>query len=329
MATINASLPTLQDVMSRLDPNGGMASIVESLSQENAFLQDMVWKEGNLPTGHKFTSRKSLPSGTWRRLNEGVAAQKSRTDQITETCGSLEALSKVDCDLAKLNGNEAAFRDSENKAFVQGLSNDLETAIIYSSTKTDPEKIMGFSPRLDVTTGPWGGQILKFDAAAAGADQSSIWLVGWSPETVFGMFPKGMKGGLSQEDMGKQLVRDASNNEFRAWVTAYDWKVGVCVQDARYLVRGCNVDTSALAETGMTLIAFMVKMTRQLKSTKGVRPAFYVNKKIGTYLHLQALDSTKNSTLTIQNIGGQPVTHFLGIPVRETDAITNTESVIS
>jgi hypothetical protein len=55
------------------------------------------------------------------------------------------------CDLAKLNGNEAAFRASEDDAFIAGLANDLETAFFYASTKTDPERIMGLSPRLDST----------------------------------------------------------------------------------------------------------------------------------------------------------------------------------
>lgn len=329
MTTIN-TLPSLQDVTSRMDPNGRIAPIVELLQQSNPLLEDMVWKEGNLPTGHVFTSRKSLPSGTWRRFNEGVAASKSRTDQVTETCGMLDAKAQCDVDLAKLNGNEAAFRLSENKAFIMGLNNDLETAMFYSSTKTDPEKIMGLSPRLDSTSGDWGGQIIKHNASASGSDQTSIWLVGWGPDTAYGIFPKGMPGGLEMDDMGKQLVSDGTN-EYRAWVTYFSWKVGLCVQDARYVVRLCNIDTTAgqIASTGMALIQDMIKMVGQIHSLKGVRPAFYCNRHVATYLHLQALDSVKNSTLSIENIAGKPVTMFMGIPVRTSDAITITEAVIS
>lgn len=327
MATINATLPTLQDIISRTAPNGAIAPVVELLTMENALLKDMVWKEGNLPTGHQFTSRKALPSGTWRRFNEGVAPQKSRTDQVVETCGMLDAISKVDCALAKVNGNEAAFRASEDSAFVSGLSNDLETAFFYSSTLTDPEKILGLSPRLDSTTGTWGGQILDSQIAASGNDQASMWFIVWGP--VYGIYPKGMVGGLQYEDMGKQLTRDASNNEFKAWVSTWEWKVGLCVEDARSVVRLANIDTSAIAETGKLLIQDMVKAYHQLKNRNRGRAAIYCNSKIATYLHLQALDSTTNSTLSIENIGGQAITHFLGIPIRETDALTNTEAVVS
>lgn len=331
MATINASLPTLQDLASRMDPNGGIAAIIESLSQENPILMDAVWREGNLPTGHVFTSRKALPSGTWRRFNEGIAAGKSRTDQVTEACGQLEALSKVDCGLAELNGNGPAFRASEDKAFVQGLSNDLETAFFYSSTKTDPEKIMGLSPRLDSTTGSWGGQIVTTGISSSGSDQASMWFVGWGPNTVYGIFPKGTKSGLEQEDLGKQLVRDANNNEYTAWVSHFKWRVGLCVADARYLVRLANIDTSAIAATGKLLLEGMVKAYHQLKSVNGVRPAIYCNRKIYAYLHLQALDSAANSTLSVEKDWktGSPVTHFMGIPIRVTDALTNTEAIVS
>lgn len=331
MATINATLPTLQDIVSRTKPGGGIDEVVELLTQDNAFLKDMVWQEGNLPTGHQFTSRKSLPSGTWRRYNEGITASKSRTDQVVETCGMLTAMSKVDSKLAQLGGNAAAFRASEDSAFVQGLSNDLETALVYSSTLTDPEKIMGFSPRLDSTTGLWGGQIIDSVIAASGSDQASMWCVAWGPQTCFGIYPQGSTVGLEAKDRGEQLTRDANNAEFWAWVTEYCWSVGLCVRDANAVVRLANIDTSAIAETGSLLIQDMVKMVKQNKAVgKGIgRAAIYCNRKIETYLHLQALDSTKNSTLRVEQIGGMPVTTFLGIPIRMTDALTNTEAIIT
>lgn len=331
MATINAGLPTLQDITSRMAPDGSIDNIVELLSQQNAFLQDAVWEEGNLPTGTQFTSRKALPGSTWRRYNEGTAVTKSKTDQVVETCAMLTQLAKVDSKLANLGGNAPAYRASENKAYIMGLSNDLETALIYASQKTNPEKLMGFSPRLDSTTGSWGGQVLLSTAggAASGNDQTSMWLVVWGPDTVTCMFPKGQKGGLEEKDRGEELTRDASNNEFYSWVTEYCWNVGLCVKDARYLVRLANIDTSGISATGNLLIQDMIRMVHQAKDLKSGRAAIYCNRFVDTYLHLQALDSTKNSTLSIENIGGQPVTHFLGIPVRMTEAITNTESPVS
>jgi hypothetical protein len=330
MATINAGNLTLLDRVKRTDPSGSIATIVESLQKTTPLLMDAVFREGNLPTGHRVSSRTALPSIGWRRFNEGVTTSKSRVDQFDEACGMMAGQSKVDVGLAKLNGDPAAFRASEDAAYVQAFRHELETGFFYHSTKTDPEKIMGLSPRLDLTTGPGGGQIIKHDGSASGDDQTSIWLVGWGDHTVYGITPKGSPSGLESKDMGEQLVADANGNTFRAYVTDWAWNVGLCVEDWRYLVRLANIDTGNLVGTGNTLILAMIRMIEEkLQDTSGCRPVFYVNRKIASYLRQQAVDSTKNSTLTIEHIGGQPVLMFSGIPVRRTDALLNTESPVT
>jgi hypothetical protein len=329
MATVNANNPTLIDQIKRTDPGGAIANIVELLTQRNVILQDATFLEGNLPTGHRFTSRTGLPSVSWRRFNEGVAPSKSRTDQIDEACGQLEGWSVVDAELAKLNGNEAAFRSSEDKAFISSLSNEVETGMFYHSTKTNPEKFMGLSPRFDSTTSYGAGaQIIKADAAAAGSDQSSIWLINWGPETVFGIYPKGSKAGITMNDLGIQPWDDGTGKKFRAYVANWNWKLGLCVKDWRNVVRIANVDTSNLLSTGNLIITAMIKAYHMIFKPGEGRLAFYVNRTVATYLHLQALDSVRNSTLKIENVGGQPITTFLGIPIRETDALLPTEAPV-
>lgn len=334
MATINAGNPTLLDVAKRMDPSGRIPQIVELLSQRNAALEDMTMVEGNLPTGHRVVSRTALPAANtaWRRFNEGAITGKSKTDTVDEACGMLNVQSKVDVALAKLNGNEAAFRASEDAGFLQSLNNEVESGIFYHSTKTAPEKFMGLAPRFDSTTGPGGSQILLHDGSPSGSDQTSIWIAAWSPETVFGIYPKGSLGGLQSKDMGEQLVDDGSGagRTFRAYVMDWMWQIGLCVKDYRYVVRIANIDTSALAATGSTLIVSMVKaLEEKLYSKKVGRPVIYVNRKIATYLRLQAMASTTNSTLTLERVGGIPITMFDGIPIKTTDALLNNEDIIS
>lgn len=328
MATLNQTLPTLLDMAKRMDPNGAIANIIEVLTPRSAFLQDMVFKEGNLPTGHMFTTRTGLPSVQWRKFNEGITPGKSKTDQISETVGSLEAMSVVDQALAKLNGNEAAFRASEDQAFLTSLNIEAERAVLYYSTKSAPEQIMGLSPRLDSTAGPAGTQIIKADPAAAGNDQTSIWLVGWGLDTVYGITPKGVPGGLQQQDLGKQLWDDGAGGKFPAWVTHWRWQFGVAVQDWRYLVRIANVDTGNLTATGTNLVEAMIRAYHQIENPGRVRLAWYTNRSIGTYLHLQAMNATRNSTLSVENIAGQQITTFLGAPIRVTDQLLSTEAPI-
>lgn len=327
----SATNPTLMDQMRRMDPNGSIASIGEILSQQNVILEDATFIESNLPTGHVFTSRTALPSIGYRRFNEGVAASKSKTDQVTETMGMMEGRSQVDCKLAKLNGNEAAFRASEDKAFLQAFNNEVESGLIYNASSTAPEKYNGLAPRLNATTAgtPGASQIVKCDNDASGSDQTSIWLVCWSPETVFGIFPKGTVGGLQPHDMGVQMVEDAAGNRFRAYETVWNWDLGLVVKDWRYLVRVANIDAVNMAAGTSPVIESMITAYHKLFSHNIGRSVYYVNRAVATFLHLAARAGTANSTITIENIGGKPVTMFLGIPVRTTDGILSTEDAVS
>lgn len=61
MAIKGTNALTLADHAKRMDPTEDPA-IVELLSQTNPILTDMVYVEGNLPTGHRTTIRTGLPA---------------------------------------------------------------------------------------------------------------------------------------------------------------------------------------------------------------------------------------------------------------------------
>lgn len=329
MSTLNASVVSLLDHAKRLDPDGSIAPIVELLAQRNPALNDIPFKEGNLPTGHRFTVRNGLPALSWRKFNEGVDATKSHTTQFDETCGMLSGRSEVDCELAKLNGNEAAFRMSEEAGFLQALYNEVETGIFYHSTKSNPEKFMGLSPRFDSLSGLTGNQVINGDATASGADQASIWLVKWGEGGAYGIFPKGSVAGFVRTDMGMQLVTDANSKKYRAYVTTWDWKLGMVVEDYRSVVRICNLDATNLSLTGSVLQQKMIQAYHKVFQPGAGKLRWYMNRSLCTYLHAQAVAGVANSTLTVKEYGGQPLTHFLGIPIIETDGLVSTESVVS
>lgn len=333
MATINANgFATLLDVAQRLDPNGRIARIAETLNTDCPLLQDMPWVEANGADGHLITTRSALPSLTWRKYNQGVTPSKSGTSQFTETCGMLDGVSKVDVALAKRNGNAAEFRASEDMAFVSSYKRTLETAFFYSSQKTNPEQITGLAPRLDALSGiPYASQVINF-GAAAGNDSSSVWLVGWAPKKVYGIYPKGSVAGLDMQVLADDMVDDGSGTgaEFLAHRSKFSWQCGLAVEDARYLVRIANIDDDVIAGTGNALILAMIEALHKIQSLTDCKPVFYGNRTILTYLHKQAIDSAKNGTLTFENLaGGQRVLKFAGVPVHQTDALLSTEAPLT
>ena len=70
----------------------------------------MTWREGNTVTGHRDAVRTSLPTPSFRAINEGVPVTKSGSTPIEETAALLEDFSRVDRELAILSGDVNAYR---------------------------------------------------------------------------------------------------------------------------------------------------------------------------------------------------------------------------
>src|SRR3546814_16732517 len=136
MATLGNEHLTLMDLAKRQDPDGSVSAIAELLSQDNEILEDMPYVEGNLTTGHRATIRTGLPTATWRKPNAGIPTSKSRTNQVDATCGMLEARGAVDKELARLNGNPASFRASENNAFLAAKNETMAATTSYRTADT-------------------------------------------------------------------------------------------------------------------------------------------------------------------------------------------------
>lgn len=329
MATlVDSGFPNLVNVAKRLDPNGSIAAVAEILDKNIPTLEDIPWKEGNLPTGHRITSRTGLPTPSWRKLNQGLDPTKSETGQFDETCGMLEAYSKVDVDVADLNGNSAAFRASEDKPFIEGISEEFVRSVFYESTVSNAERIHGLSARYAASTGYTASGYVLPKGTLSGVNCQSVWLITWEPDRIYGIFPKGTKAGLSMHDMGIQLVNDANGKSFRAFVSHYQQKCGVAVQDYRYAVRmqWDPDDTATFGDTGKN---FYLALQEMLDTVKKVTPntRFYMSRTSSKKLNAQ-LASNDANFLTYVERGGRRVPEFLGVPIRVEDTLVG-ESAIS
>lgn len=330
MAALTATHPTLLDVSKRMDPDGRIDSIAELLSANTEVLQDMVFTEGNLPTGHRSTVRTGLPTPTWRKLYGGVQPTKSTTAQVTDSIGMLEAYAEVDKALADLNGNTAAFRLSEDSAHIEGMAQEMASTLFYGNEGSEPEAFTGLSPRFNLKSAQNGDNIVN--AAGSGSDVTSIWLVVWGPNTVHGIYPKGSKAGLQSDDKGIVTIESLNGDGGRmeAYRSHYRWDCGLVVRDWRYLARVANIEVSDLATLANTknLITWMIQASERIPSFSAGRAVWYCNRTIREKLRLGILEKI-STNLTWETVEGQRVMMFDGIPVRRTDAITNTETAIS
>lgn len=338
MATIGNNVLTLSDHAKRIDPDGKTPMIVEMLSQENAALDDMPFMEGNTATGHEATIRSGLPTVYYRKMNMGVPKSKSTTVQVTENAAELVGRSEVDVKVASRMGNTSTFRLSESKAFVMAMGQQQAETLIYG-TNANPEEYVGLAARYSDTTATNGENVLV--AGGAGSDNTSIFLVGWGGESVFGVYPKGSKAGMEHKDLGEIDAFDSNDDRFRAYGDMYTWDNGLVVKDWRYVVRIPNIDVSDLVAKANTQAAaaatnitkLMSRSIARLPAIRSVNPVFYVNRTVASHLMEMAMD--KNSAFVgfkeARNQFGDSIHQltFMDVPVKIMDVILNTEAVVS
>lgn len=355
MATLPAVAghSTLIDIAKSLDPQGKVAVVAELLNQSNELISYMNFMEGNLPTGHKAVVRAGLPTVTLRQFYKGVAPSKSGRATIEDVCALLEGRNEIDKDLADLNGNTAAFRLSEGLAFIEAMNQQFASQVVYGDTSSNKDGILGLAPRFNKISGATsGGNII--DAGGTSTNNTSIWLVVWGENTVTGLYPKGSKAGLVQEDLGVIDAFDASNNRYRAYAERWQWKFGLHVKDWRYVVRIANISTSDLTgQTGTQAITaatwinkLMIKALARIPSMGMGMPTFLASRTVKEMLSIGALDKSQNAlsfeaavnqygAVAPGSVAGSGTgikggsLRFMGVPVLTVDQILATETQIT
>jgi hypothetical protein len=331
MAVLGNTYLNLLDTYKRSDAHGNIVDVIELLTKINPILADAITVECNMQTQHMHTVRTGLPSVAWGMLYKGIPQSKSRTAQVTDTTGFLEALSTVDKRLLDLTKDEGKLRLSEALSFLESMSQEFASTFIYGNTASDPEKFLGLAPRFNSTSAANGGQIVS--AAGAGSDNTSIWMITWAENAVHLLHPQGTAVGVTREDKGEQRVTDGDGNPFYVKEEMFKHHVGLAVKDWRYVTRVANIDVSNMQAGSVKLYDFLRKayykhQGRQATMGKSV---IYCNRDV-----LECLDALATNAGAADNytrlkygeIEGKEVLQYRGMPIRECQAILNTEAVV-
>lgn len=332
MPTLGQTVLTYADLAARMGPNSQIATIIEMLSETNPILEDMIVVQANNGTNHKTTVRTGIPQAAWRMLNYGVPKVKTRVASVQDVTGMLEAYAEVDKELAKLSGDVAAFRLSEARGIMQGINNQMASTIFYGNTVTNPERFLGLAPRyntLSVSEADTAENVISALGATA-SQQTSIWIITWSPEATHGIVPKGQEAGLSYSDLGEVTLEDAAGGLYQGYRSHFKWHLGLSVRDWRSNFRICNIDVPSLSNTTYikTLITYLIMALEMMQDGAKGRTVIYANKEVRAALRFAILEKIA-SNLTWENIAGKSVLSFDGTPVKRTDAILSTEAIIT
>jgi len=318
---VNEVRMSLVEVVKRHDPDGNLSTIAEVLNKQNDIVADAVWREANDNYSNKTTRRSNLPSGTWRKFNEGVDNASSETVELVDVIGILEAHSNNDVDLIKSFKDPQQARMDEAMSFVEGLSQDMATAMIYGDASADPEKFTGLAPRLDDIAAAAN----VINEGGTGSDLCSIFVVDWGINSVYMMYPRNSKVGLEHVDMGKVLTKDSNSKEFLAYCDIFKWKAGMVVKNHKSIGRLANIESAGTTNIfdEDNLITLMNRMT------KGPGRRIYVNETVMTQMEILFKDKTNVNFYKEDGLAPGPVLHFKGVPIRQVDALTITETALT
>ncbi len=342
MATLLGGRATLLDIQRSIDPDGTPAMVAEMMHKVNPILDDLPMMEGNLQTGHQGTIRTGLPTVAWRLLNYPTVKSKSKKAQVIDTVGNLEAWGEVDEEVFLLNGASQAFRLNEDVAHIEAMAQEIATTLFYGNTAVDPEKFLGLVPRFNALSGAQSSsQVIA--GGGAGADNTSIWMIAWGPQTITGIYPKGMNGGLTVEDLGLE-TSETTDGLMRVLRTKFNQKIGLHIKDWESIVRVCNLDVSDMVAGTVDLVDLLIQAwyTVPLRLRNVGRMVFYCNSTVKQALVKRAMSvkdpsnadtgtsiSGGNSLTVSQIEGGEPMLRFWGVPIKEVDAINNAEDLVA
>ncbi len=337
MPTIVQTNPTLADVAHNIGTNTKVGKIIEVLNQRQDLLDDAVVLEANDGSHHKTSVRTGLPKGTWRKLNYGVQPEKSSRVQVVDSTGQLTSYSEIDKTLYDLQGsNKLQWRQEEDAAFLEGMSQEVLENIIYGDTSSDVSKFNGLAIRynhlIDPETGVAPANAANIlDAGGTGSNNTSIYIVQWGQDKTHLLYPNGTQAGLEVQDKGQVTLFDENGGRYEGLRTYFQWDIGLSVRDWRSVIRIANIDVTQLskdASTGADLIDLLDDALTILPMAGSARVAIYMNKTVQGVLKKQ-VNHFKNTNLSIEEFrkdGGRKVHAWDGIPIRICDVILNTEA---
>jgi hypothetical protein len=311
------------EMSKRMDPSGRTAAIVEVLQEDNPIIQDATWMEANDVWANKTTRRAYLPSGDWRKLNNGVSKVSTLTVVLWDTIGSLEAYSEPDKDLIDKAPDPMQARMDEARGIIEGMSVQFAYSMFYKNADSTPEAMTGLHPRmpsLATTTN-------VLNAGGSGSDVTSVYVVMWGPGKVNCIYPKGAPNmGVQHRDLGEQTLSGTSSTQYQGYRDHFKLEAGLAVQDEKCIGRVANIES-----TGATNLFDEDDLITLCNRMRNGPKWVYVNNTVLTQMEI-ALKDKNNVNFTPsqgEGLAGAPVMYFRGYPVKKCDQIAITETALT
>lgn len=307
--------------------NKEQLDIAQVLHKKNGLFRVGSWEEANQLTTHVYSKEKSLPAGTWRSVNEGIAPSNAQTEQGLETLGRLEDKSIIDEYLIDdVVPNPKEYRYQHDLMHMEGLTQTAVSAFLYGNPATDMNKPKGLQVRYNATTLP----NVHSMGDATSSKVTSVYVCQFGAQKMNLLYGRSSANKIvNMEDMGKELVPTSvtvAGTGYYGYVTKFNMIMGNVVYDDRAVQRICNIGTGGSNELSIDSLIWALDSLPDPEDVSGT--VIFCNR-LTRYQLNKALRNRPNLITSSKDEYGNYVEFFKGARIVLLEGIVNTESVVA
>lgn len=325
MATLTSNIVTLAEVGNLISHGKSeIATVAETLSKENAILRHAIWVESSETFSHHHVQQLSLPSVSWRNVNDGVAATAGHTKSVYEPILIAETRSEVDERIVDSSNNPAAVRDRYNRMHIMALAQEFEDKFFYGNASVNPEQPDGLATRYATVNTT---NVIDNHASNTGSgDNTSLWIINWDDTTgAYLSYPNGSPLGIEVVDKDLERVSGANTGNYYAYTTQFKMSTAIAVADDRGVQRIGSIDSTHGATYDLDPDK-VIEAIGRMKSSKN--SAIYCNRVTYTTINIEASGKANVYYMADSPFMDGPVPHIMGIPIYLAEGLGIVEDAI-
>ena len=330
---------TLPEALRHKAPDGSYMWAYDALAKNKyPMIEEMYWEQANDDLAHEFLRNVSKPTGTLVQLEEGAPFEISVDRAVREQICRIEGNMRMDVRALEKAPSPSQFYREKEERYLQGMVKTVHETLFAKNSRgnmvANPKDINGLGTRYNTTAMSNVRRIA--DATSNVTSTSSAWMIKHGPEGMFGIYPKTASRTIQVNELGEQVVYDASNNPFRAVMTNFSWEFGLGIMDDACVQRLAGIaassDGSFFEVSGGATTALgeraLIDMIEDLPggNTDGV--AIYVGPQLMGQFR-KRLNEKNNMFFTMETVWGRPMLHFMEIPIIRVDTLMATEAITS
>lgn len=309
--------------------NNEVLEIIEVLNEQNDLLNILPIVQATDMTSHQSSRRTVLPAPTWHKLGNGWAATVAQQQMITENIGILKNRMELATDVADIMPNPERYRSQQERAYIEGIAQELANTLIYGSQATSPEEMDGLATRYNATSlnGTLNKCVFQNTTTDGGSSvYTSAYLIQPGMDKIHLIYPRNSSTyGIQKMDEGKHLVTGDNSQSMWAYITEFEAKLGLAIPDIRACKRICNIHSTLGDATSLDWDVVM--QARNNFKTPG--PIYFIcNETVENQLNKLMNDKGNVLYSPADPFAGKPAL-VNGMPIVRCDAILDNEDFIS